>query len=47
MKLKKVQFATILFGLEKMIKRTARKHPAFAERLKEHNLPAESSTILI
>ena len=41
MKLKKLQFATILFGLEKMIKRTARKYPAFAERLKEHNLTAQ------
>ena len=41
MKLKKVQFATILFGLEKMIKRTSRKYPAFAERLKEHNLTAQ------
>ena len=41
MKFKQLQFSTILFGLEKMIKRTARKHPAFAERLKEKNLTAQ------
>ena len=41
MKFKQLQFSTILFGLEKMIKRTARKHPVFAERLKEKNLTAQ------
>jgi molybdopterin guanine dinucleotide-containing S/N-oxide reductase-like protein len=41
MKFKQLQFSTLLFGLEKMIKRTARKHPVFAERLKEKNLTAQ------
>ena len=41
MKVKQIQFSTILFGLEKMLKRTAKKHPGFAERLKEKNLTAQ------
>ncbi len=41
MKLRNLQFATILFGLEKIIKRTAKKHPVYAERLKENNFTAQ------
>jgi trimethylamine-N-oxide reductase (cytochrome c) len=38
---KQLQFSAILFGLEKMLKRTAKKYPAFAERLREKNLTAQ------
>jgi trimethylamine-N-oxide reductase (cytochrome c) len=40
MKLRNLQFATILFGLEKIIKHTAKKYPTYAERLKEKNFTA-------
>ncbi len=41
MKFKQMQFSSILFGLEKLLKRTAKKYPAFAERLWEKNLTAQ------
>ena len=41
MALEKTLYAIFLFGLEKMLNYTARKYPAFRERLKEKNLVAQ------
>ena len=41
MTFKQMQFATILFGLEKVIHRTAKKYPAFKARLAEKNFTAQ------
>jgi trimethylamine-N-oxide reductase (cytochrome c) len=41
MTFKQMQFAAILFGLEKAIKRTAKKYPAFKDRLAEKNFTAQ------
>ena len=40
-----MQFATILFGLEKVIHRTAKKYPAFKARLAEKNFTAQIKII--
>ena len=45
MTFKQMQFATILYGLEKVINRTARKYPAFKKRLAEKNLTAQIKII--
>jgi len=45
MTFKQMQFATILYGLEKVINRTARKNPAFKERLTEKNFTAQIKII--
>ncbi len=45
MTFKQMQFATILFGLEKVINRTAKKYPAFKERLAEKNYTAQIKII--
>ncbi len=37
----KTQFSVMLFGLEKLLKRTAKKHPHFAKRLREKNFTAQ------
>ncbi|MFH1125086.1 MAG: molybdopterin-dependent oxidoreductase [Pseudomonadota bacterium] len=37
----KTQFSLILFGLEKVLKYTAKRHPSFANRLKEKDLTAQ------
>ena len=37
----KTQFAVMLFGLDKLLKRTARKYPHFAERLREKNFTSQ------
>jgi molybdopterin guanine dinucleotide-containing S/N-oxide reductase-like protein len=41
MKLKKLQFGALLLGLEKLIKHTSKKYPAYAARLKEKNFTAQ------
>ncbi|MBW1771922.1 MAG: molybdopterin-dependent oxidoreductase [Deltaproteobacteria bacterium] len=41
MAFEKTQFAVMLFGLEKLLKRTARKYPHFADRLREKNFSAQ------
>jgi trimethylamine-N-oxide reductase (cytochrome c) len=45
MTFKQIQFATILFGLEKVIHRTAKKYPAFKARLAEKNFTAQIKII--
>ena len=35
------KLAVLLYGFEKMIRRTAKKHPSFKERLKEKNFTAQ------
>ena len=45
MTFKQMQFATILFGLEKVIHRTAKKYPAFKARLAEKNFTAQIKII--
>ncbi|MBW1997258.1 MAG: molybdopterin-dependent oxidoreductase [Deltaproteobacteria bacterium] len=41
MAFEKTQFSLILYGIEKMLKRAAKKHPFFKERLKEKNFTAQ------
>ena len=41
MSLATLKFQTVLFGLAQLLKFTARRHPAFAARLKERNLTAQ------
>ncbi|MFH1490099.1 MAG: molybdopterin-dependent oxidoreductase [Pseudomonadota bacterium] len=41
MAFERAQFSAILFGLEKMIKFTALRHPSFKDRLKEKNFTAQ------
>jgi trimethylamine-N-oxide reductase (cytochrome c) len=45
MTFKQMQFATILFGLEKVIHRTAKKYPAFKARLAEKSFTAQIKII--
>ena len=41
MKVKEVMFKTILFGLLKLLKRTAKSHTAFKEHLKKHDITVQ------
>ncbi|UWG99120.1 molybdopterin-dependent oxidoreductase [Dehalobacter sp. DCM] len=41
MALKETQFGVLLFGLEKLLNLTAKKYPAFANRLKEKNMTVQ------
>ncbi|MDH3885489.1 MAG: hypothetical protein OET63_14815, partial [Desulfobacterales bacterium] len=45
MTFKQMQFATLLFGLGKVINRTAKKHPVFKARLAEKNFTAQIKII--
>ncbi|MEA2953985.1 MAG: hypothetical protein QOJ96_3505, partial [Alphaproteobacteria bacterium] len=36
-----LRFSAVLFGLAQVLKFTARRHPAFRERLKQRNLVAQ------
>ena len=38
------KFSVILFGLSQVLKFTARRHPAFAARLKEKNMTVQMRT---
>ena len=46
MKFIEIQLSTMLFGIEKMIKRTAGKYPGFKKRLTEKNLTAQMDGLM-